>query len=91
MSASLMVLGRLVENCVSIAIVLNYGTQCQLLIYYLKDITLRLEEKTADLNLVMKVKHPSVPSAVIFPYEISGKSLEVLANVPPKYGFDQQG
>lgn len=51
-----MMLGRLVENCISVVIVLNFGAQCQLLIYYLKDITLGLEEKTANLNQVMKVR-----------------------------------
>ncbi|EDO40955.1 predicted protein [Nematostella vectensis] len=53
-AASMMVLGDLVANCVTFVIMLNYCAQCQLLIYFLRDIALRMEEKTAELGHLMK-------------------------------------
>ena len=51
-----MVLGKLVASCITLVIIMNYCAQCQLLIYYLSEISLRMEEKTTELNLIMKVK-----------------------------------
>lgn len=48
-------LGRLVELCVSIVTIVNYCAQCELLIFYIREITLRMEEKTKDLDSIMKV------------------------------------
>ena len=50
-----MVLGQIVELCVSIVIIVNYCAQCELLIFYLREIGLRMEEKTKDLSIIMKV------------------------------------
>lgn len=48
-------LGRLVELCVSVVTIVNYCAQCELLIFYIREITLRMEEKTKDLDNIMKV------------------------------------
>lgn len=47
-------LGRLVELCVSVVTIVNYCAQCELLIFYIREITLRMEEKTKDLDSIMK-------------------------------------
>ena len=52
---SLMALGKIVELCVSVVTIVNYCAQCELLIFYLREISLRMEEKTKDLNIIMKV------------------------------------
>ncbi|KAJ7330667.1 hypothetical protein OS493_022282 [Desmophyllum pertusum] len=53
-AVSLMVLGKIVELCVSVVTIVNYCAQCELLIFYLREIGLRMEEKTKDLNIIMK-------------------------------------
>lgn len=50
-----MVLGQIVELCVSVVTIVNYCAQCELLIFYLREIGLRMEEKSKDLNIIMKV------------------------------------
>ena len=50
-----MVLGQIVELCVSVVTIMNYCAQCELLIFYLREIGLRMEEKTKDLGVIMKV------------------------------------
>jgi len=50
-----MVLGQIVELCVSVVTIVNYCAQCELLIFYLREIGLRMEEKTKDLSIIMKV------------------------------------
>ena len=50
-----MVLGLIVELCVSVVTIVNYCAQCELLIFYLREIGLRMEEKTKDLSIIMKV------------------------------------
>lgn len=52
--ACLMVLGKVVEFCVSIVTLLNYCAQCELLVFFLREIGIRMEEKTTDLNIIMK-------------------------------------
>ena len=54
-AVSLMVMGKIVELCVSVVTIVNYCAQCELLIFYLREIGLRMEEKTKDLNIIMKV------------------------------------
>lgn len=54
-AAVVMGLGRLVELCVSVVTIVNYCAQCELLIFYIREITLRMEEKTKDLDSIMKV------------------------------------
>ena len=54
-AVSLMVLGKIVELCISVVTIVNYCAQCELLIFYLREIGLRMEEKTKDLNIIMKV------------------------------------
>lgn len=53
--ACLMGLGEVVELCVSAVTIINYCAQCELLLFYLREIGLRMEEKTKDLNIIMKV------------------------------------
>ena len=57
-----MVLGKVVEYCISAVTIVNYCAQCELLIFYLREINIRMEEKTKDLSIIMKVfsvrKHP---------------------------------
>ena len=50
-----MALGQIVELCVSVVTIVNYCAQCELLIFYLREIGLRMEEKTKDLSIIMKV------------------------------------
>ena len=50
-----MVLGDVVEMCVTVVTIVNYCAQCELLIFYLREIGLRMEEKTKDLSIIMKV------------------------------------
>ncbi|XP_070539286.1 uncharacterized protein [Ptychodera flava] len=47
-------IGILVLNSVNTAVVINYATQCEMLIYYISAIDTRLKEKTADLRVVMQ-------------------------------------
>lgn len=53
--ACFMVLGHVVEICVTVVTIVNYCAQCELLIFYLREIGLRMEEKTKDLSIIMKV------------------------------------
>ena len=50
-----MALGKVVEYCVSAVTIVNYCAQCELLIFYLREIGLRMEEKSKDLSIIMKV------------------------------------
>ena len=50
-----MVLGKVVECCISAVTIVNYCAQCELLIFYLREINIRMEEKTKDLSIIMKV------------------------------------
>ena len=63
--ACLMVLGKVVEFCVSIVTLLNYCAQCELLVFFLREIGIRMEEKTTDLNIIMKVGKPLVLLPVV--------------------------
>lgn len=49
-----MVLGKVVEYCISAVTIVNYCAQCELLIFYLREINIRMEEKTKDLSIIMK-------------------------------------
>ncbi|XP_066266870.1 uncharacterized protein [Branchiostoma lanceolatum] len=49
----LQMLGVLVTNAVNYAVVVNYTTQCEMIIYYMKGIFRRLQEKSTDLKLAM--------------------------------------
>lgn len=53
-TASLMVISYMVELCVTAVIIVNYCAQCELLIFYLREINLQMEEKTKDLAIIMK-------------------------------------
>ena len=50
-----MVLGKVVEYCISAVTIVNYCAQCELLIFYLREINIRMEEKTKELSIIMKV------------------------------------
>ncbi|XP_064615517.1 uncharacterized protein LOC135479555 isoform X2 [Liolophura sinensis] len=47
-------LGILVLNSVNLAVVINYVTQCEMIIFYVKGMTTRLQEKSIDLRNAMK-------------------------------------
>ncbi|XP_041358803.1 uncharacterized protein LOC121375421 [Gigantopelta aegis] len=47
-------LGRMVLNSVILAVVVNYGTQCEMILFYVMGIALRLQEKSTDLKTAMK-------------------------------------
>ena len=57
--ASLMAISYTVEFCVSAVIIVNYCAQCELLVFYLREISLEIEEKTKSLTIIMKVFHLS--------------------------------
>ena len=48
-------LGRVVFNSVLLAVVVNYVTQCEMVMFYVKGLTLRLQEKSADIKTAFKV------------------------------------
>ena len=60
-----MVLGKVVEYCISAVTIVNYCAQCELLIFYLREINIRMEEKTKDLGIIMKVLCENIPSIFI--------------------------
>lgn len=47
-------LGILVLNSVSLAVVANYVTQCEMMLFYIRGLALRLQEKSSDLRNAMK-------------------------------------
>ncbi|CAH1781983.1 unnamed protein product [Owenia fusiformis] len=47
-------LGTMLLNSVNVAIVMNYGTQCETLVFYIKGISTRIQEKSVDLRYAMK-------------------------------------
>ena len=47
--------GLLILNSVLVAVVTNYFTQCEMILFYVKGITVRLQEKSTDLKQAMKV------------------------------------
>ena len=53
-TASLMGAGQLVLDLVNVVIILNYVVQCQLVIHYIRGITRRIEEKSTQLQSIMK-------------------------------------
>jgi hypothetical protein len=55
MTAVLMGAGQLVLDLVNVVIILNYAVQCQLVIHYIRGITRRIEEKSTQLQSIMKV------------------------------------
>ena len=49
--------GLLILNSVLVAVVTNYFTQCEMILFYVKGITVRLQEKSTDLKQAMKVNY----------------------------------
>lgn len=47
--------GQLVLDLVNVVIILNYAVQCQLVVHYIRGITRRIEEKSTNLQSIMKV------------------------------------
>ncbi|CAG2191220.1 unnamed protein product [Mytilus edulis] len=47
-------LGIMVLNSVSLAVVANYVTQCEMMLFYIRGLALRLQEKSSDLRIAMK-------------------------------------
>lgn len=50
------VVGHLIINAVFVAIAINYCTQCQLLICFVRAVLLSIAERSLDLKAVMKVR-----------------------------------
>ncbi|XP_064639418.1 uncharacterized protein LOC135494975 isoform X2 [Lineus longissimus] len=48
------ILGILLTSSISLAVVVNYGSQCEILIFFINGIQLRIQEKTGDLKSMMK-------------------------------------
>lgn len=49
------VLSGMFARCVHLAVVLSYCGQCQLLKYYIEGLAEKLEEKSIELRIAMKV------------------------------------
>ncbi|XP_059159541.1 uncharacterized protein LOC131943429 isoform X2 [Physella acuta] len=47
-------LGRTLFNAVILAIVMNYATQCEMIKFYVRGLSMRLQEKSTDLKTAMK-------------------------------------
>jgi len=47
--------GIMVINSIFLAVVTNYYTQCEMILFYVKGINVRLQEKSTDLKTAMKV------------------------------------
>lgn len=58
--------GFLVVYLVQVAVVVNYATQCELLIAYIKGIAVRLREKSTDLRVAMHVSSGQLLAARSF-------------------------
>lgn len=54
---SIELLGILVLNSVTLAVIANYVTHCEMVLFYLKGLALRLQEKSTELKAAMKVSH----------------------------------
>ena len=48
--------GHLIINAVFVAIAVNYCTQCQLLICFVRAVLLSIAERSVDLKTLMKVR-----------------------------------
>ncbi|XP_025078975.1 uncharacterized protein LOC112555045 isoform X2 [Pomacea canaliculata] len=46
--------GRVILNSVILAVVMNYSMQCEMVMFYLRGLTLRLQEKSTDIKTAMK-------------------------------------
>ncbi|KAK7090265.1 uncharacterized protein [Littorina saxatilis] len=46
--------GRVVFNSVLLAVVINYGTQCEMVMFYVKGLQLRLQEKSISIKTAFK-------------------------------------
>ena len=70
--------GLLILNSVLVAVVTNYFTQCEMILFYVKGITVRLQEKSTDLKTAMKVNHlyncKRFPLSQHFPLEMKFQS-----------------
>lgn len=51
----IMFLGIMLFNSVNLAVVVNYVTQCEMILFYVRGIALRLQEKSTDMRTAMKV------------------------------------
>lgn len=51
---SVEMLGIMILNSVSLAVVANYVTQCEMMLFYIRGLALRLQEKSSDLKSAMK-------------------------------------
>lgn len=52
---SVEMLGILVLNSVTLAVIANYVTHCEMVLFYLRGLALRLQEKSTELKAAMKV------------------------------------
>lgn len=51
------IMGVMLQQCINVAIILNYGTQCEMVILYTHGICLRLHEKSQELRTTMHVRY----------------------------------
>jgi hypothetical protein len=51
----LMMVGFLAMDVVYVAVVLNYCTQCQLIIFFIRGLNERIEEKSISLHQIIRV------------------------------------
>ena len=52
---SIELFGILIVNSIFIAVVTNYYTQCELILFYVKGVAFKLQEKSIELKNAMKV------------------------------------
>lgn len=49
--------GILIVNSIFVAVVTNYYTQCEMILFYVKGVAFKLQEKSIDLKTAMKVNN----------------------------------
>ncbi len=54
---SLQAISLVISFSVYLAVVINFATQCEMIIFYVQEIRLRLEEKSITLKEAMQVTH----------------------------------
>ena len=52
---SIELIGQSIVNSIFVAVVTNYYTQCQMILFYVKTIAFKLQEKSVTLKTAMKV------------------------------------
>lgn len=63
---ALQVISLIMTNSVYLAVVINHSTQCEMIIFYVNEIKIRLEEKSIALKDAMQVNTGSFELKIIF-------------------------